>query len=238
MSLIPNEGNQNGEGGSNANSTPSSPGGQPLEADFTKVIANLQKKIDAQQGEINALKSGKDKAVDRVIKSQEETLARLATYLNVDEKQVREAQRQSVLDDLVAERIGGRSLPEPTPQGRGESSSTAAELQDVDDLLDLPANDSRVTDLKLKYGNDLAAYKAEAKKLKGQITTTNPPSPAEMPLPAGLPPPRRGDKSPEQLQADMTKELTAASQTLRGDQKLRAIAAIKAKYRGEGLSVL
>lgn len=238
MSVLPNEGNQEGTGEASAKSSSSAPSGQPLEADFSATIAALTKKIDAQQGEINALKSGKDKAVDRVIKSQEETLARLAQYLNVPEAQVREAQRQSVLDDLVAERLGGRQQETPAG-GTVGVSSIAAELQSVDELLDLPANDSRVIDLKLQYGNDLATYKTQAKALRSVLlSSNNQPSPAEMPLPPGQSPPRKSDKTPEQLQADMNKELAHAAATLRGDQRLRVIADIKAKYRGEGLQVL
>jgi hypothetical protein len=227
MSDKPNEGNLAELGGAGANSTPSTTAGQPLEADLTVAIAKLQKTIDAQQGEINALKSGKDKAVDRVVKSQEETFAKLAKYLNVDESQVREAQRQAVLDDLVSERLGGRQPASPIG-GTVEKQSAAAELQIIDELLELPANDSRVTDLKLKYGSDITAYGREAKKLKESFNQT-PATPAEQ-----IPPEGRAavPAGMQQLQDDYLKELSAA----RGKGN-RFGDAIKDKYRKKGLNV-
>ena len=234
MSAKPNEGNPEDAGGANANSTPSLSQSQPLEANFAELIAGLQKKIDAQDGEIRALKSGKDKAVDRVVKSQEETLAKLAKYLNVDESQVREAQRQSVLDDLVAERVG-RVPPEQPIQGRVESQGNAVELQVIDQMLDLPANDSRVTELKLKYSGNPVEYGKAALALKGSFNT-QPPSPAEQLPPSGGQQPRRVDKTPAQLEADYQNEIATIAQTLRGDEKLRAIANLKVKYREAGLN--
>lgn len=234
MSANPNEGNPVTDGDTNANSQSSSSQSQPLEANFAAEIAKLQKKIDAQDGEIRALKSGKDKAVDRVVKSQEETLAKLASYLNVDESQIREAQRQSVLDDLIAERMG-KSQPEPAIQGRVESSGASVELQVIDRMLDLPANDSRVTELKLKYA-DPVEYGKAALALQKSLNT-QPPSPAEQLLPEGSNT-RKSEKTPAQLEADYQKEMGVIASTKRGDEKLRAIAATKAKYREAGLNKL
>lgn len=195
------EGNSENSGGANANSTPSKSESQPLGENFAETIATLQKKIDAQQGEINALKSGKDKAVDRVVKSQEETLAKLAKYLNVDETQIREAQRQSVLDDLIAERMGNKSQPEQAIQGRVESPGASVELQVIDRMLDLPANDSRVTELKLKY-TDPVEYGKAALALQKSLNT-QPPSPAEQLLPEGRS--ASTTYSQDQIDADLEK---------------------------------
>jgi hypothetical protein len=131
MDEKPNEGNPQAGGEPNANSTSSQGQGQPLEANLAKTIADLQRKIDAQDGEIRALKSGKDKAVTRVEKSQEEMLAKLARYLDVDENKVREAQRQSVLDELVTERLGG-SQTASTIQGRVDEQGVPAGTRSFD----------------------------------------------------------------------------------------------------------
>lgn len=179
----PNEGNQSGNGDGNANSQSSNQASQPLEGDLAVIVAGLQKKIDAQSGEINALKSGKDKAVNRVEKSNEEMLEKLGKLLNVDPQKIQEAQRQSVLDDLVAERTG-RVQPVSASVGTGANTGVTVELGVIDSALELPSNDSRVTDLKLKFGNDSTAYLREAVKLKSTLST-NPPTPAEQLPPSG-----------------------------------------------------
>lgn len=233
------EGNPAGTGGANANSTPSEPQSQPsLEDQLAALNTNLNKaltKLDAQDGEIRALKSGKDKAVDRAVgelQPLKETVAKIAKYLNISETEVLKAQRELVLEDLVNERLGSGVQPQSTGQGSSERRGNAVELQIVDELLELPTNDSRVTQLKLDYGNDTNAYKEQAKKLKVQLATGEP-TPAEQPLPAGGSITRT--KTVSQLEADYQKEAAAILQSKKGDERLRAISALKAKYRGLGL---
>lgn len=184
----PLEGNQDVAGGTEAKLSPSATASQPLSGDFAKLIADLQQKIDAQNGEIRALKSGKDKAVDRVVKSNEETLAKFAKYLNVDEEQLKKAQRESLLDDLVAERTG-KSQPETPIRGKVDEKDGTVELGFIDTALELPANDSRVTDLKIKYGSNPTEYLKQAMTLKTSLQT-QPPTPAEQLLPGGGTPPK------------------------------------------------
>jgi hypothetical protein len=67
-----------------------------------------------------------------------------------------------------------------------------------------------------------------------------PPKPAN-PADVVQPPVRAsavGEKSPAQLETDYQKEILEISQSKRGDEKLRAIAALKAKYREAGLNKL
>lgn len=186
MNEKPLEGNLEAPGGTDAKPNPSAADSQPLSGDFAQLIAGLQKKIDAQDGEIRALKSGKDKAVDRVVKSNEETLAKFAKYLNVDEEQLKKAQRESLLDDLIAERNGGHQPAAPI-SGKVETQGNSTELGFIDTALELPANDSRVTDLKLKYAGNPSEYLKQALSLKASFQT-NPPSPAEQLPPDGKPP--------------------------------------------------
>ena len=187
MNEQPMEGNPGGGGELSATQPSSQTQGQPLEANLAETIAQLQRKIDAQDGEIRALKSGKDKAVDRVVKSQEETLAKLAKYLNVDENQVREAQRQSVIDDLISERLSGNQSATPI-QGRvGEQDSSAGlrtvESFSVADAIEqiekynLSANDADVIQL-------LRDRSLSKEKVKDYILAKVAPQPT--PSPAGV----------------------------------------------------
>ena len=213
-------------GGADADPTPSPTTPQSSEENFADLIANLQRKIDAQDGEIRALKSGKDKAVDRVVRSNEEMLAKFAKYLNVDENQIREAQRQSVMDELIEERMGGRNQTGPTLQGSGGGNGSQVELQYIDTALEFPENDSRVTDLKLKYGNDPVAYLREGMKLAQSLKTTSP-------TPAEQLPPQGGSASSSSAETAALIErfdLLAKSPTKNRDE----LKAIKAKLEARG----
>lgn len=113
------EGNP-GAGGSDANQTPSTPQGQPLQVDLASTVQQLAKDLKDAKGEISALKSGKDKAVDRAEKTMQATIEQLAGYLNVDPEQVRKAQRAQVLDALVEERMTGNPTPAPAGPAAGQ----------------------------------------------------------------------------------------------------------------------
>lgn len=216
----PNEGNQQDEGDEDANSKSSESKGQPLEADFAETIAKLQRTVDAQQGEINALKSGKDKAVDRVEKSNKETLAKFAKYLNVDDTQLQEAERQAAIDDLIAERTG-KSQSKQSISGKVDGKDNTAELQVIDKEFGLPENDSRVTDLKLKHSSDFAAYVREARKLADQLAEQKEASPGEQLLPTGGAPTK--DENPiKDIEDPKVLYRMAAQQIAKGQKTRRA----------------
>ena len=172
-----NEGNLEDQGGAGANPNLSGQTSQPLDPNLAKVISELQATVKSQAGEINALKSGKDSAIDRIERSQKDTFARIATVLGVDEEKVREAQRNLVLDDLVAERLGNAQSAHPA-DGTVRQATPVPEFKEIDDLLDLPENDPRVTNLKLLYGHDRSAYIKNAKVLKESLKQSAP-TPAE-----------------------------------------------------------
>lgn len=188
--MTPIEGNTQDSGEVEANRQSSEEGSQPFEAKFAELNTTLSaalKKIEAQDGEIRALKSGKDKAVSRAldeIQPMKETVAKLAQYLNIPEAEVVKAQKAMVLDDLVNERMKGGGQLERPAEGTDERKSSAVEFQIVDELLELPTNDPRVTQLKLDHGKDINAYKEAAKKLKASLKAADP-TPAEQPLPQG-----------------------------------------------------
>lgn len=238
----PMEGNPATGGDGSATPASSQSQGQPLEANLAGEIAKLQKKLDAQDGEIRALKGGKDAAVDRMVKAQEQTLARLAKYLNVDENQVREAQRQSVLDDLIAERLSGDPSV-PTIQGRVEGADIPAGLRAVEafsaadaiaevERYNLSLNDPSFISL-------LRDKQLNRDKVKDYILGKVAPQPAASPATVVQPPAQSravGEKSAAQLEADYQKEASAILQTRTGDERIRAISQLKGKYRELGLA--
>jgi len=140
--------------------------------------------LKRQDAVIRALQSGKDKAVDRAVQEiapVKEQLARMAEYLGVDASQVQKAQRQMALD-AIADEYNSPSQPEAESTAKGAS----VELKHIEAALELPANDSRVTELKLKYGNDPVAFLREATHLKVELATAQSTlTPAEQLLPDG-----------------------------------------------------
>lgn len=96
------EGNSTPEGGG-APTQPSSGQGQPLDGN----VAELVRRLGAAEAEINALKGGKDKAVDRMEAAVKPLIEKLAPYLSdADNQKLQEATRAAVLDDIVRERLG------------------------------------------------------------------------------------------------------------------------------------
>lgn len=164
----PIEGNQNAGG----EPTPSAQG-QPSEAD-------LLKQMDLLQKQVSSLQSGKDKRWETEVKPMQEQIKKIASYLGVDEAQVQKAQREVALDELASAYNGAS----PEPVGTGEGAS--AELKAIEAVLDLPANDPRVTDLKLKYANDPVGFGKAGLALKQTLATAQI-TPAENIMPDGSP---------------------------------------------------
>lgn len=178
------------DGGQNANSEPSNPG-QPLkEPTLSDVNATLQKvlqKLDSHDGTLRALQSGKDKAVTRIEKSNQELYQIIGQRLGVPIEKVQEAQRQSVLDEMVNERLAGNNSQQQVPPGSGTQPGTQESFDSasIKQVLGLPSNDPRVAELDRLYGNDPNTYMAKAVELRDQIKTQSAPTPAEMPLASG-----------------------------------------------------
>jgi hypothetical protein len=175
--MIPNnqtEGNQTPPtgGSEQPTSTPSGAAGQPFPDDVTALksqIANLTKLV-------NGIQKGTDKQIGQVRGDIKRILELKEQGLN--ESQI---QRELMLDQILTSQ--GQSTP-VQPSAGSERTGTGFDVGSIDSALELPTNDARVTDLKLKYGSDPAAYLREGLKLKGQLSTTTP-TPAEMPLPQG-----------------------------------------------------
>lgn len=228
------EGNPNANGGTDANQQPSQAQGQPLADDLASMVKELKDGFQALSGEVNALKSGKDKAVDRAEKAVNTTLAQLAKYLNVSEDQVREAQRAQVLDALVEERVNG-GVPKPAPVGTGNGGGVQPETYDISKAFNLveqygiSANDPEFISLLRNKPNEqqvkdfILAKKAPPKE----------PNPAAV-VGSPLVTPASPGVSMQQLEAKYQAEMTGLM-SLHGNERIRAISALKEKYRGLGL---
>ena len=196
----PTEGNQTTNGGAPANAQPSSAGGQPFEgvAELKATLDKALAKLEAQDGEIRALKSGKDKAVDRLTKDvgpMKETLEKLAKYLGVDEEKIKVAQREMIIDELYAEKFGGRQ-PEQPANGMAASQGKAADASLIVKELGLDENDPEVAAV-LREGADPLKLAKVAINMAKKPT----PSPSGAPALGSAPAPTMTDERIEQLAA-------------------------------------
>jgi outer membrane murein-binding lipoprotein Lpp len=223
------------DGGADANQTPSKAAGKPLGDDLTSKIDELQRKLDAQAGEINALKSGKDKAVDRVEKSVQSTIEQLANYLNVSPEQVQKAQREQVLDALVQERMANSPEPAaggtPAQQGLQVEKYPVAEAIALVEKYQLPTNDPEFITLLRKNPTE-AQVKDYVLQKKAPPKEPDTGDFVQSPLVT----PAASGQSLSQLEAAYQKEMSAIASTLKGNEKVRAITVVKEKYRGLGLA--
>jgi hypothetical protein len=186
---------------------------QPL----PEYVKTLMDRLDEQDKFIKGLQKGTDKRFER----QEGNIKRILELKDrgLDEAQI---ERELFIDQLYQ----GQKAPEAKPTPDKSDKASGFDISAIDAALELPANDSRVTDLKLKFGSDPIAYLREAHKLKSQLSSTSP-TPAEMPLPQGG---AKTEKSVEALKADYIKEI----QTMRGNKQ--GIKAVQEKYRKLGIN--
>jgi len=228
------------DGGQDANLATSTPG-QPLkEPTLSEVNATLQtivKRLDSQDGTLRALQSGKDRAVNRIEKSNQELYEIIGQRLGVPADKVQEAQRQSVLDEMVNERITGNQPIAPVPPGSGSQQGTLESFTStINTTLGLPSNDPRVTELALKY-TDQNEYLKQAVALRDTIDAKPAPTPAEGLLPTGtgvLP----TDTSETGLQAAYERERNALYTLHRAgsDAFIRAHSELQDRYAEKGLN--
>lgn len=164
--------------GDPGSSTPgASDGAQQLPEWAQRILSDLE--------ETKALARGVQKGTDKQIRNQVNNS--IERVLELAGKGLSKAQIEREL--WIDSQMAGNSEPvdnsPASDKGEGKED-TKAIFRVVDDLLGLPANDPRVTDLKLKHGSDFEAYKSEALKLyqtlsKGQGEST----PGEHPVASG-----------------------------------------------------
>lgn len=224
-------------GESNANSSPSGGQGQSL-PEFEAVL----RRLEAAEGEIKALKSGKDKRIPKIegdLSQTQTTVARIAQLLNVDESKVLEAQRADVLDQIVEERLSGRQPGSAIP-GRVDEQGISAEAQTIYQRAGLNPNSPEAAAIEAQglspVDKAIAAAKVAADKAK-----VPQPGPGDSAPPQGSAVPAPPDpKDPKVLAANYQKDLAAIIQNpaiRMGDERVKAIAALKDKYRAQGYVV-
>jgi hypothetical protein len=190
-----------------------------------------------------------DETVERKAKSlQDKRFSKIEKKLGIRSDVLAELAEEGVtIPEDVRTRMEIRELRErldqpptqPAPvRDDGSSQLKAATTEAIAELKSngLTTDDPVVIDLfRGQYRNraefDLAIQKYINQKLR-------PPKPAN-PADVVQPPVKNaavGEKSLAQLEADYQKDLLAISQTKRGDEKLRAIAELKAKAREAGLN--
>jgi hypothetical protein len=212
------EGNFVETGGAPANVQPSTLASQPSPVDIPALVAEIR----TLKGEVNALKSGKDKAVSRLMKPLEE----IAKRLGVDEETVQKAQREMVLDELVAQRIGNSqpqggtgTTPEPTAQVDVQSIAKQYGLDPVADaafMLSL-----------VKETNPDTVELHIARKAKEKAGQPNP-TPSQVPAPQGG---GNNQATGDELVGEYRQKMIAA----RGKPDL--LRSIKADYAKKGVPV-
>jgi hypothetical protein len=169
----PDEGNQTQPAGGAEQPTSQTSGGegQPL----PEYVRALENRLIENEKLIKGFQKGTDKQIGQI-------RGDVKRILELKEQGLSEAQirRELEIDAL----LGGSRSAVPEPAGGTSAAKASLDVQGIDTALELPANDARVTDLKLKHGSDPVAYLREAAKLKVSLPT-NEPTPAEQPLPTG-----------------------------------------------------
>lgn len=128
------------------------------------------------------LQSGKDRRIARLEKAVSEFQPVLEKFRGlVPDEKLSEIQKDLEFDELKRKVYGDETTREDPPARQQAETPTAEMVKAIDEVLQLPANDPRVTDLKVRYGNDPAAYMKEGAKLLGQIGLQREPTPAEVP---------------------------------------------------------
>lgn len=182
-----------------------------------------------------AVQSTKDRRFSNIEKQLDDfkpVLEQVKSILTPEQlRQFNEIQKDAEFEQLKKMVYGNPSTSTSESGNQGRAANSEAQgvlLQVVDELLDLPANDSRVTQIKLDHGNDINAYKEAAKKLK-QSLETGTPTPAEQPLPTGSAP------RPPSVEENMNKYINEMKDARgKGNQFGNAI---KEKYRKLGVPV-
>jgi len=227
MTTQSNEGNPQEIGDEVANSS-SMTEGQPSQNELLSQIAELTKRLEAQNGEIRALKSGKDKAVGRLEDAVSPLLEKLGKYLDVDQEKVADAQRRMLLDDLVAERYGQRQSAPATSGKVAQAPTVSVDVQGIASKYGLDPNDAAVASALAEYPTDPKELEIRLANIALGKARQTLPTAAQSPAPAVKPPAPAGE---EELRTKYVEEMLAHQ----GDP--RAIRDVQAKYKKLGVPI-
>lgn len=159
----------------------STPGASDESQQLPEWAKALAKRVDEAVTTVRGVQKGVDKQIVKGVDSSIERILELSKA----GKSATEIKRELWIDS----QIGGSDSVEPSPAVSDKGAAVEddkALYKAVDDLLQLPANDSRVTQLKLDHGKDFEKYRSEAFKLAlklhaGQEEAT----PGEQPVASG-----------------------------------------------------
>ena len=174
---------------------------QPLPAYVTAML----KRIDDIEKLAKGVQKGTDKQINQVNASIERILE-----LAKEGKTKPQIERELLLDRLMQDKESAE--PEAVSDKRGKQTNSPDIVKVVDEVLGLPENDSRVTDLKLKHGNDPKAYLSESLKLLASLGDQSESTPGEQPVLQGRGAPARDDNPIKDIDDPKTLYRLAAKQ--------------------------
>lgn len=148
---------------------------QPL----PEYVAAILNRLDAMEKIVKGVQKGTDKQIRNQVNGSIERILELAQ----SGKSKAEIERELWIDSMMQGRSATDAEAVSDKDSKADSGDT---VRVIDEVLQLPANDSRVTDLKLKFGNDPKEYLSESLKLLARLGAQEEEStPAEQPLPSG-----------------------------------------------------
>jgi len=145
---------------------------QPLPAYVTAILNRL----DGVEKLAKGVQKGTDKQINQQVNASIERILELAK----EGKTKPQIERELLLDRLMQEKESAD--PEAVSDKSGKQASSPDIVKVVDEVLQFPENNSRVTDLKLKYGNDPKAYLSEGLKLLAFLGEQPESTPGEQPV--------------------------------------------------------
>jgi len=165
----PNEGNPENLEEQQAKAESLEPKGQPLSGDLTKLnerFDKLEQENESLRKENQKLQSGKDKRWNQY----EPLMKKLAEKYGDDE--IRGLQKDAILEEMIAERIGQSEQPSAAPE---TDKAASDEAQNIVSLFGLDANDPDVARAIVeKKGDDLTVALREIMVNKATQPPTNP----------------------------------------------------------------
>lgn len=172
----PDEGKTPASAGGAGQSTPpaSEQESQPL-PEWAKAIL---KRLDDTEKLAKGVQKGTDKQIKNQVNSSIDRILELAG----EGKSKAQIERELWIDSLMQGKEGD---DDGATSDKSSKSNSPDIVKVIDEVFAFPENDSRVTDLKLKHGNDVAAYLREGLKLAETLGAQDESTPAEQPIPKG-----------------------------------------------------
>lgn len=131
------------------------------------------------------LQSTKDRRIAQLERTVNEFQPILERFKGiVPDAKLAEIQRDLEFED-IKRRVYGEEQSSGSAAGNQQNNAAVDLAAVVDEVLGLPANDSRVTDLKLKYANNPKEYLSQSLQLLAKLGDQRESTPAEQPIVSG-----------------------------------------------------